>query len=804
MSGIFLPSRRRARWLLPAILLGLGIGTCATGFALYYGVLDHPLPYRDPNSLVSLWRISPPGYSISSVSYPDIEAWRRLTHGQVRMGLSALLPAVITGIGPARQVQTMSVTANFLRLLGITPVLGRSFTTEDRAPGVEGGADAAIISYGFWRSAFAGEPHVIGRRIRLNGTLYSVVGVLPRRFWFYDPTISVWTTLAHFRAVPPGKGMEPVTSIPTARLFMAIARRTGSLPGFRRRMNAVALRLRRTSAAWGRAGIRVLPITEWWFGPNRSLFTVLMLIGGAVFLLGCADTAALLLASAVGRRPEFAMRTALGASSLQLVRQVLLELAPIGAVGGALGIAGAFVATRGLAHWVMEYTGRPGVSFGVRAAALASAMAAGAMLLLSGLVLWQALHSKGPRLSGKEPDLRHISPGLRATWAIILTVQVAFATALLGSSLLLWRSSRNLLERNLGFRTSGILSFRVDLPQSRYPFRKIPPTFRNLLKRIRSGPGVTSAGAVTTLPLGGNCCQVTDERVLTPGKPELSSPDVRMESVLPGYFKTMGIPVLRGRAFTSADGRAAPPAAIVSRSFARAFGAGLTSLVLPGKAQVNAVWTGRHVVGIVGDVVLKSLREPFRPTVYFPAAQIPFRAMTIVVRAPPAALAGLGNFARHQLAIVAPGVPATYMMTIGGDVRSASSRERFFSGVVIYATVLAFILAIVGLYGVVSWLTGRRSRDMAIRFSLGAPATTVLWSIARANLIAVGSGMVVGIVAFAISGRLLASLLFGVRPGDPLTAGAAAIVLGGAAATAAWVAFRRVRPNDLAAELRET
>ncbi|MGH9534930.1 MAG: ABC transporter permease [Terriglobales bacterium] len=795
-------SPRRARWLLSAILLGLGIGACATGFALYYDVLERPLPYKNPSSLVSLWRISPPSYGISSVSYPDFEAWRRRTRGKVGTGLSTLLPEVLTGVGPARQVNVMSATANFLSLLGVTPVLGRSFTGADRTPGAEGGGDAAIISFGFWRSVFAASPDAVGRHIRLDGALYTIVGVLPRRFWFYDPTIPIWTTLAHFRVVPPGKSNVPVTSIPAARFFMGVGRRKESLARLRDRMNAVAAQLRRNDPSWGKAGIRVVPLSQWWFGPNRGLFIMLMLIGGAVFLLAFADVATLVLASAVGRRPEFAMRSAIGAAPRHIAAQVLRELAPLAAVSGGLGIAGAFFTTRSLAHWVTEYTGRPSVTFGKGAAALAGAVAVMATLLLAGLVLWQALRSAERPSTGGQPDLRHISPGLRVTWATILAVQVTLATALLGSSALLWRSSRNLLNRNPGFRPAGILSFRVDLPQYQYSFGEAALTFHDLLQRLRRGPGVLSAGAVTTLPLGGNCCAATDGRVLTPGRRPFSVADVRMEAVSPGYFKTMGIPVLAGRAFIEADGRGAPAAAIVSRSFARAYGAGLTSLVLPGKGQTNAVWTGRRVVGIVGDVVLRSLRESFRPTVYFPAAQIPFRAMTIVVRAAPGRLAGLGGFARRQLAVVAPGVPATRMATMRSDIRTASSRERFFAGAVIWATGLALVLAVVGLYGVVAWLVSQRSRDVAIRFSLGAPPTAVLWSVARTYLIAVGAGIAIGVVAFAVSGKLLAGLLFGVSPGDPLTAAATAVFLGVTAATAVWLAFRRISPGDLARLLR--
>ncbi len=786
--------------VVAVVTLALGIGANTAIFSLLDATLFKALPFRNADRLVLVWgRFTGLGLphdrnAVSAPEFKDLEAGHHSFAALAAIDTNSF--NVTTG-GTPIHVSGAAVSPAFFDVLGVAPALGRGFTAEEGQPGRD---RVVVLAHALWRSAFGGDPAVVGRTIRLNGQPVVVAGVMPASF-DYPAGMDLWKPLA-FTAEdlsPNNRGSHYLDVIARIKPSVSLAQARADMDRLTANIIAANPQYEYTR---GDYAVRLTPLAEDELGDVRS--TLLMGAVGLVLLIACANVANLQFVRASSRARELAVRSALGADRRRIAQQLLVESALVGIGGGAAGLLCAFWTLRVLrppASAVLP----PYVVVALNPAVLAFAAFVSLLTVLvfgvvpamyaSGVTLGDALKAS-TRTTGANPASRRIRRGLVAG-------EVALSLVLLAGAGLLGRSLLRLLDVDPGFRPDGILTFRVALPDEKYTTDESRRRFyRQALDRIRRLPAVQSAGSVNILPVSGgnNSGTVTIDTMSVPPDKRYLEADWR--AVLPGYFETMGVRLIAGRFFSDADTERAEPVAIIDQTLARAFWPGedpVGKRLKLGEPESTLPW--RTIVGVVGHVRYRTLEAPSRVGVYWPVLQQGWPAQTFVVRTAvnPGAL---GPAVAREIRAIDPDQPVYAIRTMDDVMAASIARRRLASLLIAVFAGIALTLATVGLYGLTAYAVAERTRELGIRMALGAHPRLVVASVVGSSLPLACIGITAGLVAAALLARVASSMLFDTTPADPITFGAVAALLLATACAASYAPARRAAAIDPAITLR--
>jgi putative ABC transport system permease protein len=779
------------------LTFALGIGADTAVFSVVYGVLLRPLPYRDPPSLVLIGAESTFGGSRQpgNFSGPELGKWRVRTHAfQDIVGYAALDVALDTTEG-LRPLDAEAVSPGFFGMIGEPMALGRPFDAGDaRAP-------VAVISDGLWRREFGGAPLVVGRPMTIGGREYTIVGIAPADFRFPEPRTEVWLPIDQAIA----GGLAPWLRNPRGGGLLMLARLKPGATLAAANDDVRAAARAEAAAQEGRRSERMItltPIARAVAGAARPLLLLLLGAVGLVLLVACANVAQLMLVRQTRRARELAVRVALGASRTRLVAQAMIETALVAAGGGTAGVLLAGLAVRalvalepdGLPRLDAIHVDGPALVFAA-VTAIATALAAGLLpALYASREGATAALSAATRGTGDGPG----GPRLRAA---LIVAELAVSTALLVGATLLARSFVALLDTPVGARTdhavAALLDFAPAGPLHDQAQRELTDA---LVARARAIPGVRYAAFGTALPPEGERARFTLRDV-----PSASGPIPELEvdavAVTPDFFRTLGIPLLRGRFFTTDDVDGRGPVMIMgATTAARLFGnhpLGHT-FELPTTHGANATYT---LVGIVGDVRYRGLARPPAAAIYLPFAQQPWPTGFLVARTTGDPLAVAPEL-RRGVGAVNRRIGVFRVDTLDALMSAQVAQPRFRALSLLALAGLAVVLAVVGVYGVVAYSASQRATEFGVRMALGATAADILRLVSREGLRLAAAGAMLGLGAAYGLTRTLAAFLYGVAPWDPASYVAAAAAVLGAAAAATWLPARRATRVTPIAALR--
>jgi putative ABC transport system permease protein len=778
--------------------LALGIGATTAIFSVVDAALLKPLPFPDPGSLVALWENNPAaGPDSSFVAPANFREWQR--QSQAFKALAAIRDSRLNlnggpdGYLEPEELHVERVTAGLFPLLGVSPVLGRAFREEEDRPGR---ADFALLSQRLWTRRFGADRSIPGKSIRLGDRSYTVLGVLPAGFSVLNAGVDVWVPLALATDDARGAGFRYLQVIGRLRPGAGLNRA-------RTEMETIAARLEQSNPALDKGWRPLLvPLREELAGHvERALFTLLAAVL-LLLLMACANVASLLLARGAARRKEIAIRVAMGASRARVTVQLLAESILLALVGGALGTALAWAAVRLLARFGPDNIPRLAqatVDPRLLLFALSVSTAAGILFGLAPAV--QASQTNGnAALSEGGRGGTAGRAGRRMRHGLVVFEMALAVIVLIGAGLLM-RSFARLRVADPGFQPSGLLTFRLPLAGGRNaaPDRRIV-FFQELERRIAALPGVRGVGAVNALPLSGLSVGAAFAEAGAAVPPPDQRPVALMRSASPSYFRAMGIPLIAGREFLASDVPGAAPVVVVNRRLAGRFwprrdpiGARLAMDAIPGRVA--------EIVGVVGDVKPERLEGEDWPTIYSPYPQAAAVTMIVVVRTaqPPSSLA---SAVRREVRQLDPEQPVADLLPMEDVLGRAVAGPRFNAALLGIFAWIAFTLAAVGIYGVISYDVSRRTNEIGIRAALGAGPPDILRLILGqgARLAAYGIGLGLA-AAFALT-RLIANLLYGIDPADAWTFAGIALLLGAVALAASYLPSRRAMALDPVAALR--
>jgi predicted permease len=797
--------------IIAVLTLALGIGASTAVFSIVNAVLLKPLPYPHAERIVFPWRQSPPDIDLGYNEIPwgarSFHNFQRDIKGFQDIGAFEAAGFNLTGTGDPVRIDGVRASSGFFRTMGVAPLLGRTFLDEEDHAGHD---REVILGYGLWQRKFGGDPAVVGRTLELNGESYSVVGVMPNGFAF--PRGEEMPGSFQFPRQPEMwvPAVTDISADPTAPdEFALIARlKAGvSLGQSQTELNVLAKEWEKEfphGTGWFTS--KITPLASQVAGETRRPLLLLLGAVGVVLLIACANVANLLLARSLGRRKEFTLRAALGAAQGRLVRQLLTESVLLAFFGGIVGLllgelAIQFVKTFGPLNIPRLHEIR--LDPGVFAFTLAVTLFTG---LLFGLA--PALGATRENLveTLKEGGQRSGSgPGRQKIRSALLVSEVALALVLVIAAGLLVRTFFHLLKVDPGFNTSRVLMFELTLPGARYPDKdSVAGVYRKVLDRLNDIPGVQAPGIGSPMPMSGG---QESSAFAIPGRAldkNLGHSPVACYTIAsPGYFSAIGTPILRGRPFLDSDTADSQPVAIISKTLADQFYPGEDpigkSIKLP-----PAKFPTLTIVGIAADVKHFTVRESTGPEFYVVYTQKPYPDMLTMqvalrTQADPRAIIGS---AREAIRSVDPSLPIAKVSTLASLVDDSMTQPRFSMLLLGAFAALALVLASIGIYGVISYSVAQRTQEFGIRLALGAQPRNVFSIVlsqgARLALLGIFLGF---IAAFAVT-RLMASLLFGVQPTDPVTFVVVPALLMGVTLLACYIPARRATRVDPIVALR--
>jgi predicted permease len=757
--------------------LGLGIGANTTVFSIVDAVLLRPLPYHQPQRLVEM-QSSDVGqqYEGSDVSYPDFFDWRAQNHSFERLVSYHDTSLTLTGVERAVHLDGEVVSADLLPLLGVQPQMGRGFSAADEKQG----ARVALISHALWVSQFGADASIVGRTMHLSGDAFTVIGVMPVRFRFpvTAPKNSFWTTLAidndphNPNPATGNRGMHFLNVIGRLKPGVAVAQADAE-------MKAIATRLTQQypktntkhDSAQVQAELSVL------LGDTHTLLLVVLGAVGLVLLVACGNIANLLLARTREREREIAVRAALGAARVRIVRQLLAESLVLGLAGGLAGCLLALAATplvlRVLPSGVPR-TEDAGVNLMVLGFALGISLLCGVFfgtipaLMASRTNLSATLQSAGRAQVAGHDWLR----------SAVIVGQVALGIVLTAGAGLLLTSFLKLTHNNEGFNPDHLLTYRFETPDSRYEHTRAE-FYRDYFEKLRALPGVEAASGSMLLPMAGDEADLSFENPEHP-VPEGQRPSASVDIIAPEFFRTMQIPLLAGRDFSDADTEQSPQVMMVSEAFAKKVFPGENPLgkkLKPGASNDSRGPQWRTIVGVVGDVRRNATDLDVTPIQYLPASQLSKWCCMFTVARTGVDPASLEPEARNLVTSMDRDIPVTDMRTMRDLIGLQLAQPRF--AMVLLATFagLALLLTLVGLYGVMMYSVARRTREIGVRLALGAPRGKVMQMLLRQAAVLVAAGMAIGIAATLASASVLRSMLYGTGERNPIVLAAVCVVV---------------------------
>jgi len=782
------------------LTLALGIGANAAIFSVVNAVLLRPLPWSDPDRAVMIWS-KWRSFDKTWVATGEVMDYRRRTATLEQVGAWGGGQVNLTGDGEPERVNSAQVTANVFSTLGVSPILGRTFTDREDVPN---GPRLVVLSHGLWHRRYAGDPTVVGRSIPINGQPFEVVGVLPADFVlptdFQSPSPTALYTMLQIDPATTDHGNHGLYAAGRLKPGATVAAAANELHGIARAMTTEGL-----YPVQMQFDTVVLSLTDEVVGTVRRAIVLLFGAVGFLLLIACANVANLLLARAEARQREIAVRSALGAAGLRVLRQLLTESLVLTAAGASVGLAFAFGAVRFLAWWNPADIPRvASASLDGRVVAFTAAVA-----FVTSVVFGLAPALRAMRVdltdSLKDGSQSASSGGARQRFrSALVIVEMALAVVLLVGAGLMLRSLASLQRIDLGLDPSNVLTMRVSLPQASYGSpEQVVVFYQQLLERIRQMPGVRAAGAIRALPLAstiGDSGLTVEGYVPPPGTYAKGDWEIATD----GYLEAMGERVVRGRGIQPTDTTSSQGVIVINEEMARTYWSGQD----PIGRRVRIGNPSRPfltVVGIVANVRHNGITGIVKEKFYVPHTQWhvatgnPVRAMSLVVKAegdPTLFTAPI----RQALRQLDPSLPVADVRTMDDVVAASLSAPRF-TGVLlgVFAS-LALLLSAVGIYGVLSYVVSRRTREIGIRLAIGAGRREVLRIVLQNGLLLSVSGILVGMAVAALVTRLMRGMLHGVTPGDPWTFAAVGIGLTLIAGLASLVpALRAMRVDPVVA-----
>jgi putative ABC transport system permease protein len=779
------------------ITLALGIGGSTAIFTVVDAALLRGLPYKSPDRLYHLWEKTPQGeFSKREFSYPDYQDYQK---NNVFEGLAAYTGGrvILSGSGEPESVGGPRVSANFFSVLGVDPILGRTFQAGEDQPN---GPKVTVLDYGLWQRKFGGDPNIVGRALTINGESYTVIGVLPQNFQFALRANDLW--------IP----YQPTNNQLTRR-FLHGTNLIGRLkPGVeaaqaQSELSVIASTIEKDyNESHAGTTMRILPLQEEIVGNVRPILLVLLAAVGFVLLIACANVASLLLTRALARQKEVAIRSALGASRWRVVRQLLTESLVLSLFGGAAGLLIAYWGVPALVSALPQnqLNAMPFLkTLTLDGSILAFSFA---LSLLTGLVFGLAPALQSTRLDLNEvlkEGGRNASAGAshRLRSAMVVS-EIALAVVLLVGAGLMMKSLFRLLQTNVGFKTDNLLTMTVVLPPGKYTDNnQIINAHQQLQERVQSLPGVSGAGTIDILPLnGGNTSRFIVEG--DPVPPPGGEVEANVRVVSDTYFKTLGVPLIAGRMFDERDAPDKPGVVIIGKTIADRLFAGRDPVGR--KIKYPPIQgSGDLIVGVVGDIKTTGLDQAVRPVLYYPFRQsaAPFANLVIRTDADPAALI---SSVRNEIRNLEPDTTFLNVNTMDQMIAQtpASFMRRFPALLISIFAIVALLLASIGIYGVVSYSVSQQTHYIGVRMALGANSSDILRMVLKQGLVLALAGVAIGVAAAFGLMRLLRTLLFEVSTNDAATFALVASALFVVALLACYIPARRATKVDPLVALR--
>jgi predicted permease len=767
------------------LALALGIGANTAIFSVVDALLLRPLPYDHADRLAFIWERRINREAIS-VSYPDFLDWQKQAHSFQSIAARRGNSYNLLGFDEPEQVEGSEITSELFPLLGIRPLLGRSFSAEEDRPGAP---RVVVIAYSLWQRKFSGDRAVLGKEINLDGESFTIIGVMPAGFRYPYSHLKgeIYTSLGREADTMAERGAHPG--------IYAVARLKPGVPmeDARADLRNVAESIAKQYPASNRIITAEMDgLQDRMMRGIRPALLVLLGAVGFVLLIACANVANLLLAKAAGRRQEIAIRVALGAARHHLIRQLLTESVMLAVAGAALGLLFASAGLRGLAMIVPPDTPRAAeIALNARALVFTMLIALGTGVLF-GLIpalettrrdVQDGLKEGSRRSSGssRQPRVR----------AVLVVAQMALSLVLLIGAGLMLSSFLRLVNTSPGIQPANVMALQMSLPGAKYSRPELRAGFyRQLLDRTAILPGVRSVGLVSPLPLGGNGSQqgFAPEGKVVNGPQDVTTGDTVIVS--PGYFQTMGVPLMKGRTFTERDGADAPLVCMVDETLAKIHfpdgAVGRRLVIGAGHGHSRLL----EIVGVVGHVKSYGVDQPSRVEIYLPYAQVRNFSMTLVVKKEKPASAIVPAI-RVAVRRIDPNQPISNVLTMEQVLADTTAQQRLSMILLAVFAATALLLAAVGLYGVVSYSVTQRMHEFGIRLALGARGDDIVAMVLKeAGRLAV-VGVVIGLAAAFGLTRLMSSLLFGVGAADPLTFTMVPLVLAVVALAASYIPARR-------------
>lgn len=787
--------RKSAGFTTVAVLsLALGVGANTAVFSVIHAVLLRSLPYPDPDRLVRLMRQFPQEVE-DALSIPQLEFWKE--HSASLESLAGYRSAggvsLVSGAGH-EWITGMRITTDFFRTLGVSPAVGREFQLQETRPG---GPGAVILSDSLWQRQFNRDPGVLGRALTLDGESCTVVGVLPRAFWFPQAVDAFVPLRPTGGLADTGSNTQVIGRLkPGLALRRAQAEMANVFESYRRAYTALCC------ATSGR--VALIPFQDWLVGDVRLNLLLLFGAVGLLLLIACSNLAGLLLARLAARQKEIAMRLALGCSRGRLLGQFLVENLAVSALGGVAGLLAALWLLRGLVALIpfeLPASAPIRLDLPVLIFTLAVTVATGLVFSLVPLLTSARIDVHAALKAVGRSNTA--GPARQRTRSILVAGEIALSAVLLFASGLLIQSLYRMHQERLGFRPQGLLAFSTPLDGHRSD-TELWNFVRSLSERLERLPGVHAVGAANLLPLAGYN-NIPTQRA---GHPEQSIGGMEYRVVTPSYFETMGIPLLRGRPFTINDTGAGPPVVLVNETLARWWWPRdnpVGDRVVVGRYQQREfpemLEPPREVVGVVGDTKDAALKAPASPTIYIPVAQARHSGnMAWVVRADLSS--GVAREIRRAVAEIDAGQRVSRMQPMTEIVASATADSRFDAWLFSIFACVALALAAVGVYGMVSFSVTQRRHEIGTRMALGASRVDILMMVVRQGVALSAIGLIFGMAGALAVARSLSSVLYGVRPSDPVTILAVALILLAVGLLASYLPARRAARMDPMAALR--
>ena len=801
--GVRMLAKHKAFTAVAVLTLALGIGANTAIFSVVNELLLRPLPYRDAERIVMLWEVTPEGRHQNTTSRANFRAWRAQSTSYENVAAFTDQRFNLTGDGEPEELSVQFATPELFKILGVDPLLGRTFLPEDGEPGKP---PIAVLSYPLWQRRFGGQASVIGQPITLSGIKFTVIGVMPANFQFHIKQRSgtgrpaeLWTILPMTIGQGANERGRFLSTVGKLKEGMTVDHAGAELRTIEARLSDEVPQFNKNYSA------EVLPLREQFFGNVRRPLWLMLGAVGFVLLIACANVANLLLSLATSREKEIAVRAALGARRTRIVRQLLTESLLLALLGSALGLGFAWLGIKALMLiapkdlvnfqsvsmnmtvllWTLGVSVLTGIIFGLARA-----------LHISRLNLNDSLKEGGKSESGQ-------ASGSRRLRSALVVSEIALAVVLLASAGLLIRSFIRLQQVDRGFNTDNILTMVVRLPDAKYSQDpQLVAFFSQALEKIRHLPTVRSAGMVNHLPLYGGLGSSTGFKIL--GRPEPPpgqgpSTDVRVVDL--EYFPVMGIPLLRGRNFSDAELREPRQKILINEALARTYFASEDPIGQRLDVAMFEKPTPAEIIGVVGNVRYDSLVDESPPAVYFPHPDLAYSFMTLVVRTdgdPTAITPAI----QREIRTLDPNQPVSDVRTMNQVMSEWVGRSRFNTLLLGLFAGLATLLSAVGIFGVMNYSVALRTRELGLRLAVGAQPRQVLLLVLKQGLFLTIAGVVLGLAAAFALTRLLSGLLFGVAAVDVTTFATISLLLVAVSLLACYLPARRAMRIDPLSALR--